>query len=57
MKMEIIIYQPSFDTERFDLHKMRRSDAGLVEFYTKDYRFALITLSIPHPLLPVHQRH
>ena len=37
MKLDNIINQPSFETARFDLHLMRRSNALLVEFYTKDY--------------------
>ena len=52
MKLDEIIYQPSFETERFDLRTMRRSDAGLVEFYTKNDRVARMTASIPHPLPP-----
>ena len=52
MKLENIINQPSFETERFDLRTMRRSDAGLVEFYTKDDRVARMTPSISHPLPP-----
>ena len=31
---------------------MRRSNAGLVDFHSKDVRFTLMTLSIPHPLPP-----
>ena len=52
MKLENIINQPSFETDRFDLRPMRSSDAGLVEFYTKDERVARMTPSIPHPLPP-----
>ena len=52
MKLENIINHPSFETERFDLCTMRRSDAGLVEFYTKDDRVARMTPSISHPLPP-----
>ena len=51
-KLKNIINQPSFDTERFDLCTMRYSDAGLVDFYTKDDRLALMTPSLPHPLPP-----
>ena len=52
MKLENIINQPSFATDRFDLRIMRRSDAGLVEFYTKDDRVARMAPFIPHPLPP-----
>ena len=52
MKLENIINQPSFEADRFDLRPMRGSDAGLVEFYTKDERVARMTPSIPHPLPP-----
>ena len=43
MKLENIIDQPSFETERFDLCTMRRSDAGLVDSYTKEDRVARMT--------------
>ena len=51
-KLKNIINQPSFDTERFDLSTMRRSNAGLVDFHSKDVRFTLMTPSLPHPLPP-----
>ena len=50
MKLENIINQPFIESDRFDLRPLRRSDIGLIEFYTKDERVARITPSIPHPL-------
>ena len=50
MKLEQITNQPFVTTDRFDLRPLRRSDAGLVEFYTKDERVARMTLAIPHPM-------
>ena len=50
MKLENIINQPFVETDRFDLRPLRRSDTGLIEFYTKDMRIARMTSSIPHPL-------
>ena len=50
MKLEKIIKQPFVETDRFDLRPLRRSDTGLMEFYTKDERVARMTPSIPHPL-------
>ena len=50
------INQPSFATDRFDLRTMRRSDAGLVEFYTKDDRVARMTPYIRIHFRPVRQR-
>lgn len=52
MKLDVIVDQPSFQTERFVLRPLRKSDAGLIEFYTKDIRVAEQTTSIPHPLPP-----
>ena len=52
MKLENILNQPFVETDRFDLRPLRRSDSGLVEFYTKDERVARMTPSIPHPLPP-----
>ena len=49
IKLENIINQPSFETEHVDLRTMRRSNAGLLEFYTKYYRVARMTSSIPNP--------
>ena len=50
MKLEQITNQPLVTTDRFDLRPLRRSDAGLVEFYTKDERVARMTPAIPHPM-------
>ena len=50
MKLEQITNQPFVTTDRFDLRPLRRSDAGLVEFYTKDERVARMTPAIPHPM-------
>ena len=50
MKLEQITNQPFVTTDRFDLRPLRRSDAGLVEFYTKDGRVARMTPAIPHPM-------
>ena len=50
MKLEKIINQPFVKTDRFDLRPLRRSDTGLMEFYTKEERVARMTPSIPHPL-------
>lgn len=52
MKIEILTHQPSVETPRFDLRPLRASDAGLIEFYTRDERVARQTTSIPHPLPP-----
>ncbi len=52
MKLDSITTQPVVDTSRFVLRPLRRSDAGLIEFYTKDKRVARQTTTIPHPLPP-----
>ena len=52
MKLDTITTQPVVDTARFVLRALRRSDAGLVEFYTRDERVARQTTTIPHPLPP-----
>ncbi len=44
--------QPVFETERFTLRPLRRSDAGLIAHYTADRRVAEGTRAIPHPLPP-----
>jgi len=40
MKLDVITTQPVVETARFVLRPLRRSDAGLIEFYTKDERVA-----------------
>ena len=50
MKLDAITTQPVVETARFVLRPLRRSDAGLIEFYTKDERVARQTTTIPHPL-------
>jgi len=52
MKLDAITTQPVVKTARFVLRPLRRSDAGLIEFYTKDERVARQTTKIPHPLPP-----
>ncbi|NDH75120.1 MAG: N-acetyltransferase, partial [Rhodobacteraceae bacterium] len=52
MKLDAITTQPVVETARFVLRPLRRSDAGLIEFYTKDERVARQTTTIPHPLPP-----
>lgn len=44
--------QNEYQTERFLLRALRRSDAGLIAHYTADRRVAEGTRSIPHPLPP-----
>ena len=44
--------QASYETERFVLRPLRKSDAGLISMYTSDARVAKFTTSIPHPLPP-----
>ena len=36
MKLDAITTQPVVETARFVLRPLRRSDEGLIEFYTKD---------------------
>ena len=43
---------PVIQAERFVLRPLRRSDAGLIAFYTADRRVAEGTRVIPHPLPP-----
>ena len=52
MKLELIVDQPTIETERFDLRPLRRSDQGLIELYAGDPRVAQMTTSIPHPIPP-----
>lgn len=52
MKLDTIVNQPVIDTERLVIRPLRRSDAGLLEFYASDERVARMTNSIPHPLPP-----
>lgn len=52
MKLDAITTQPVVETARFVLRPLRRSDAGLIEFYTKDERVARQTTTTPHPLPP-----
>jgi len=47
-----ITLQPSYETDRFTLRPVRRSDAGLLAMYAGDERVARFTTSIPHPLPP-----
>ena len=56
MKLDAITTQPVVETARFVLRPLRRSDAGLIEFYTKDERVARQTTTIPHPLPPGRQK-
>ena len=49
---EQVIEQPVYETDRFALRPLRRSDAGLLEMYGGDERVARNTTSIPHPLPP-----
>ncbi|MEJ6398910.1 GNAT family N-acetyltransferase [Yoonia sp. 208BN28-4] len=44
--------QVSFETDRFTLRPLRRSDAGLVAMYAGDERIARGTRAMPHPLPP-----
>ncbi|SDX42513.1 GNAT family N-acetyltransferase [Roseicitreum antarcticum] len=44
--------QATIETDRLTLRPLRRSDAGLLSFYTADRRVAEGTRSIPHPLPP-----
>ena len=46
MKLDAITTQPVVETARFVLRPLRRSDAGLIEFYTKDERVARQTTTI-----------
>lgn len=43
---------PQLAAERFVLRAVRKSDAGLIGFYTGDLRLSRMTSSIPHPLPP-----
>jgi RimJ/RimL family protein N-acetyltransferase len=52
MELDTLVQQPVFETERFVLRPVQRSDAGLIEFNTRDIRVARQTISIPHPLPP-----
>lgn len=54
MKQENILMQdqPTITSERFTLRPLRKSDAGLIQFYAADKRVAEGTRSIPHPLAP-----
>ena len=52
MKLDAITTQPVVETARFVLRPLRRSDAGLIEFYAKDERVARQTTTILHPLPP-----
>ena len=56
MKLDVITTQPVVETARFVLRPLRRSDAGLIEFYTKDERVARQTTTIPHPCLRGRQK-
>ena len=49
---EQVIEQPVYETDRFALRPLLRSDAGLLEMYGGDERVARNTTSIPHPLPP-----
>ncbi|MEL6532101.1 MAG: GNAT family N-acetyltransferase [Pseudomonadota bacterium] len=52
MKQDVIVAQEVFDSPRFELRPLRRSDEGLMTLYTSDKRVASMTSSIPHPLPP-----
>ncbi|QQA44516.1 GNAT family N-acetyltransferase [Pelagovum pacificum] len=43
---------PTIETDRFVLRPVRKSDTGLITFYTSDKRVATMTRNIPHPLPP-----
>ena len=52
MSIDLSVVQPTVSTERFDLRPLRKSDAGLISYYTGDVRVAAMTQAIPHPLPP-----
>jgi len=52
MKLETILNQQVIDCGRFVLRPLRKSDAGLLNLYSRDERIARSTTSIPHPLPP-----
>ena len=52
MKVDRILSQPSFETERFLMRPMSVADQGPVAFYLQDERVARMTTSTPHPLPP-----
>ena len=52
MYQNMISSQPVIETDRFVLRPLRRSDAGLIAFYSGDKRVAEGTRAIPHPLPP-----
>jgi len=52
MMLEPISTQPVISAEDLDLRPVRKSDIGMIEFYTSDARVARMTSSIPHPLPP-----
>ncbi|MDO7157367.1 hypothetical protein Q5N84_19030, partial [Acinetobacter baumannii] len=52
MKQEIIVAQDVFNSPRFELRPLKKSDAGLMTMYSADRRVAEMTTSIPHPLPP-----
>lgn len=49
---EVLSVPQSLDAGRFTLRPLRKSDAGLINFYGGDERVARMTRSIPHPLPP-----
>ncbi|WP_099823173.1 GNAT family N-acetyltransferase [Oceaniglobus indicus] len=52
MKMDRVIEQPTFKTERLVVRPLVKSDAGLIAMHTSDPRVAAATRSIAHPLPP-----
>lgn len=52
MKLETVVTQPVIEGARILLRLLRRSDEGMIGFFTADRRLAEMTTSIPHPLPP-----
>lgn len=52
MEDQVLEMSANIDAGTFDLRPMRKSDAGMIEFYAGDERVARMTRSIPHPLPP-----
>lgn len=52
MVQEVIAGPQVIDAGTFVLRPVRKSDAGMFEFYAGDERVARMTRSIPHPLPP-----
>ncbi len=52
MTEDVLNQQPVVAGDGLVLRPVRRSDAGMIEFYGADERVARMTTSIPHPLPP-----